>query len=250
MEILAGEILGFILIVSRVGGFLGASPFFSWQTIPMQVKIGFVVMVSVFFGAVNGFAVYGREIHVLEAIILIGQEIIYGVSMGIIFTLIFSVVKQAGRIIERQMGLSLSQIFDPMTGENAQPLSMMVEIFFILLFLAGRGHHLILVAISKSYEVYPAATIPKIGLMTENIIKSGSVILLLSLKLSVPILTAFLLMLIVLAVLARVAPESNILFMSLPLRVGLGIMMMGLFMPFFLSFVNSFAVLLDNLLPI
>jgi hypothetical protein len=45
-------------------------------------------------------------------------------------------------------------------------------------------------------------------------------------------LAAFLLLMVILAVLARIVPEMNILFISLPLRVGLGLLMAAAFLPF------------------
>jgi len=45
-------------------------------------------------------------------------------------------------------------------------------------------------------------------------------------------------------------PEMNILFISLPLRVGLGLLMVAIFMPFISSFVAEFAKLMGKLLPL
>lgn len=71
-----------------------------------------------------------------------------------------------------------------------------------------------------------------------------------SLKLAAPMLAAFILLMIILAVLARILPEMDILFISLPLRVGLGLLMMGIFLPFIYSFVSEFADLMSKLLPV
>jgi len=49
---------------------------------------------------------------------------------------------------------------------------------------------------------------------------------------------------------ARIAPEANILFISLPLRIGLGLMLVGIFIPFITGFVGEFADWMGKLLPI
>ena len=54
----------------------------------------------------------------------------------------------------------------------------------------------------------------------------------------------------VLAVLARIMPEMNILFISLPLRVGMGMLMMAIFMPFIYSFMSEFTDRVGKLLPV
>ena len=70
------------------------------------------------------------------------------------------------------------------------------------------------------------------------------------LRLAAPMLAAFLLLLIVLAVFARIMPDMNILFISMPLRVGLGLLMAGIFLPFIKEFVSEFANWMGKLLPI
>jgi len=55
---------------------------------------------------------------------------------------------------------------------------------------------------------------------------------------------------VVLAILARIAPETNILFLSLPLRVGLGLIMVGIFLPFINQFVMDFAQWINKIMPL
>jgi len=68
--------------------------------------------------------------------------------------------------------------------------------------------------------------------------------------LAAPTLGAFLVLMVVLAVLARIAPEMNILFLSFPLCVGLGLIMATVFLPFIGGFVTEFADWMGELLPL
>ncbi len=86
--------------------------------------------------------------------------------------------------------------------------------------------------------------------LAEGVIKAGSTMFLLGLRLAGPMLAAFLLLMVVLAVLARMVPEMNILFISLPLRVGLGLLMAAIFLPFLNGFVAEFADWMGKLLPL
>ena len=51
--------------------------------------------------------------------------------------LIFSVVKIAARVVEHQMGFVMARIYDPLSGEDAQPLSLFMDMVFMLLFLSA-----------------------------------------------------------------------------------------------------------------
>jgi flagellar biosynthetic protein FliR len=190
------------------------------------------------------------NISTLEAGLLILNEAIYGLAMGLIVVVVFSVVKMAGRITERQMGMAMAQVLDPLTGERSQPLGSLLEMIFIILFLSVNGHHLFLLTISRSYEAFPAGSIPTIPVLTDGITQAGLAMFVASLRLAAPMLAAFLLLMVVLAVLARIVPEMNILFVSFPLRVGLGLLMVAIFMPFINSFVTEFADWMDKLLPL
>ena len=74
--------------------------------------------------------------------------------------------------------------------------------------------------------------------------------LLLALQMSSPLLAAFMLLMVVLAFMARVAPETNVLFLSFPLRIGLGLLILGFFIPYLNEYLRQFANWLGRLLPL
>jgi flagellar biosynthetic protein FliR len=243
------KLLGFVLVLTRISAFFLVLPVFGWRTIPVRIKVGLTVLLAIFFSVLAPLAIGTKRVSVLEAILLITNEAAYGFALGLIAAVVFSAVKLSGRIIERQMGLAMAQVMDPLTGERTQPLGSLLEMMFILLFLSANGHHLLLLIISKSYEAFPAGSIPTVPVLTDGVVKAGSAMLIAGLKLSAPILAAFLLLMVVLAVLARIVPEMNILFISLPLRVGLGLLMVMIFLPYINGFVAEFADWMGKLLP-
>jgi flagellar biosynthetic protein FliR len=250
MELMIEKLLGFMMVLTRISAFFIVLPVFGWKSIPFRIKIAITVLLTVFFSMITPSAIESREVSVLEAILLLANEATYGLALGIIVYLVFTTVKFSGRIIERQMGLAMAQILDPLTGEQSQPLGMLLEMIFILLFLSANGHHMFLLIISRSYETFPAGSIPTMPVLAGGVIKAGSTLLVAGLRLAAPILAAFLVLMVALAVLARIVPEMNILFISLPLRVGLGLLMAAIFVPFINGFVAEFADWMGKLLPI
>ena len=250
MELMIEKLLGFMMVLTRISAFFIVLPVFGWKSIPVRIKVAITVLVTIFFSMIMPSTIEPREVSLLEAILLLANEATYGLALGLIVYLVFATVKFSGRIIERQMGLAMAQILDPLTGEQAQPLGMLLETIFILLFLSANGHHMFLLIISRSYEAFPAGNIPTIAVLASGIIKAGSTLLMAGLRLSAPILAAFLVLMVALAVLARIVPEMNILFISLPLRVGLGLLMAAIFVPFINGFVAEFADWMGKLLPL
>jgi flagellar biosynthetic protein FliR len=148
------------------------------------------------------------------------------------------------------MGFAMAEVLDPFSDESEQPLASLLEMIFIVLFLSANGHHLFLLAVSRSYEVFPAGSIPTAAALAVGMIKATSSMLVAGLKLAAPILTALLLLMVVLAILTRVVPEMNVLFISFPLSVGLGLIMVAIFLPFINGFVTELAELMGKLVPL
>jgi len=251
MELIIEKLLGFAMVLTRISAFFLLLPVFGWKTIPVRLKVAVTVLMAIFFSIITPDQAGGpKQVSLLKAILLLANEATYGLALGLIVTVMFSVVQLAGRIIERQMGLVMAHILDPLTGERTQPLGSLLEMIFIILFLSANGHHLFLLIILRSYEAFPAGSVPTISVLAGGVITAGSAMFLAGLRLAAPMLAAFLLLLVVLAVLARVVPEMNILFISMPLRVGLGLLMAAMFLPIISGFIAEFADWMGKLLPL
>jgi len=243
-------LLGFTLVLTRISAFFLILPVFGWQAIPMQIKVAATVVLSVFFAAVVPLGIDVAEISTLKAMLLLAGEATYGLALGVIVTSLFSVVRLSGQIVEREMGLTMAEILDPLPGENGQPLGGLLEMIFVLLFLSANGHHLFLLLLSKSYTAFPAGTIPTIQTLTGGVLTAGSAMLIAALRLAAPMLAAFMVLMVALALLARLVPEMNILFISMPVRIGLGLIMAATFLPFLNGYVTEMAGWMAKLLPL
>ncbi len=249
------KLLGFVMVLTRISAFFLLVPVFGWKAIPVSIKVAVIILLAIFFSSNTALAISSRfghpgQVSFAEVILLMANEATYGLALGLVVVLIFSVVKFSGKIVENQMGLSMAQIFDPLTNEETQPMGSLLEMIFIILFLSANGHHLFLLIISRSFEVFPVGSIPTISVLASGVTKAGSAMFIAGLRLAAPMLAAFLLLLIVLAILARIVPEMDILFTSLPLRVGLGLIMAAIFLPFVSGFVSEFADWMGKLLPL
>jgi flagellar biosynthetic protein FliR len=250
MELMNEKLLGPVLVLTRLSAFFLILPVFGWTTIPIRIKAAMAIVLSVFFSMLLPPGLNSAKVTVPQAVLLIFNEALYGLALGLIATFVFSAVKIGGRIVEHQIGFSMAQILDPLTGESTQPLGSFLEMIFILLFLSANGHHLFLSIIARSFQAFPIGSIPTIGTLAGGMVDAGSSMLIAGLKISAPILAAFLLLMVILAIFARIVPEMNILFISLPVRVGVGLFMMALFIPFINTFVSEFARLMNKLLPV
>ena len=250
MDLMIAQLLGFVLVITRLSAFFLIVPVFGSKSVPERIKVATIVILSIIVMLYSPTNVTFNQIKPIEAVIMLCYEASYGFCLGLVVALIFSVVRISGRIAERQMGMAMAEIMDPLTGERAQPLSMLLEMIFMLMFLSADGHHILLYIITKSFESMPIAGVPDIGVLTEAVVEASSAMLVASLRLSAPILAAFIVLMIALAILARLTPDMNILFISMPLRVGLGLLMLAIFVPFLDTFIAEFSDWMGKLLPL
>jgi flagellar biosynthesis protein FliR len=230
-------ILPFALVLARVSAFVAVLPIFSWQTVPMIVRAGLALLLSAFFICALPTIAVPAGLNWVWAVLLVVGEMLTGLALGLAANLVFMAVQQGGRIAGMQMGLSDAGVIDPVNGEETEALSLFMETTFVLFFLAAGGHHLLLMLLGGSYDVFPAGQMPNLAAMADGIVRAGSQMMVFALQLAGPILAAFLVLAVVLAILARILPDMNILFESYPIRVGTGLIMAAAMIPV----LNSFA---------
>jgi len=209
------------LLMARVTACVAVLPIFGWQALPVRVRASLALVLTVFFAFVT--PPPPADLHWMAAVVLLGREVLTGLAIGLAVQLVFSTVAQCGRILGSQMGTADAGTFDPVTGSEGQAIGTFFEMTFTLFFLTVGGHRLLLMLLARSYQAFPAGQPAEAAAMAEAIVRAGSIMLLMALKMAAPILAAFLVLSVVLAILARVLPEMNILLASFPLRMGLGL---------------------------
>jgi len=231
MEAWVAILLPFALMTARVGAFVSVSPIFGWRAVPLVVRAGVALLITVFFAACMPPTVNAAGVHWVRAVVLIFQEATIGLGLGLVARFVYSAVQQGGMIAAQQMGFADAGVIDPVSGTRSRPIAAFFEMTFALLFLAAGGHHLLLAMIARSFKGFPVAAAPDVPVLAEGVVMAGSAMLLFALKLAAPMLAGFLILAVLLCILARVLPEMNILMASFPLRVGAGMFMAAAIMP-------------------
>jgi flagellar biosynthetic protein FliR len=232
-------LLPFVLVLGRTAAFVSTLPLLGFDSIPLQVRAGLAMVLSIFFAAFAPPPAVAAGTQMLTAGLMLGQEVLCGLALGLAARLVFLAVQQGGMFVAREMGFAMSFILDPSTGEESDPLAILVDTIFVLLFLGAGGLHVLVRLIWRSYEVIPLGGTVDWGLLSSALAAAGSAMLLMMLQLAAPVLAAFLILGVVLGVVARVLPEMDILMTSLPLRVAVGLVVATAMMPLLATFVDE-----------
>lgn len=111
------QITLFSLILMRMSGFILLNPILGRRNIPMQVKAGFIFILTVTvysFSTGDAFDITNP----LEYGLLLFKEFAAGYAIGFVTELFFFVITFAGYVMDFQMGMSMSTVYDPQS--NAQ----------------------------------------------------------------------------------------------------------------------------------
>ena len=83
----------FALVMGRMAGLFSAIPLFGGKVVPMRIKVALIfVMALVFFPIVRA-QLPGIPSDVLSLGLLVGREVLIGLSLGLLSQVVFSAVE-------------------------------------------------------------------------------------------------------------------------------------------------------------
>ncbi len=227
-------LLNFLLIFTRISSILLFAPFFNSKVIPALLKVGLSLLISIivypFVNKIN-FKIY--EINGILYFLLILMEMGIGMIIGFLSTFIFVAIQTAGHVVGFSVGLAMANVFDPITNEQVSELSIIQNLFALLIFLAINGHHIFLKAIIYSFDHIPLMGFYFKKSVLEFIFKSGGYIFYIALKIAAPMIIGLLIVDIMFAIMARLAPQINIMIVGLPVKIFVGLFILMMSMPLF-----------------
>lgn len=213
----------YFLSTIRIMAMLLSSPIFSVRQIPSVVKVGLSLIISVIISPSLAAANSPLPHTLTELIISAGLEVLIGVSIGYVATLIFNSIRVSAQLMDFTIGFSMSQYYDPSTAGNSTPLERFFNWFAIMIFLTFNFHHVILSAIIKSFQVIPI-NITSINFNYFSAILSFfSKSFLIAMQLAAPVVIVIFITDFTLGLISRTVPQLNIFMLSLPVKVLVGL---------------------------
>lgn len=226
-----GQIIILTLIVLRLIAFFLSSAIFGAPQVMVQLKVLLsLVMAFVFCPLVS--AQYQAASFVgMEFISAAAREVCVGLCLGFLTRIFFFAVSAAGEVIATSLGLASAALFNPMLGSTGTVIEKFHSTLAVLLFLAINGHHEFISVIVKSFELFP---LDRGFLHLENfaqVAMVGQEVLLLTIKMSAPMLVAMLVSNLGMGILGRAVPQINVLVTSFSVAIILGVALMLVSLP-------------------
>lgn len=221
----------FLVVLSRVAGFVGAIPVYSSAQTPARIKTGLTVLIAILLFPIMKTAVGEISLAPISFGLLVVSELLLGLLLGLVARLIFTAVEFGATVIGFQMGFAAANVFDPQNQRQVALISQFQNVFSILIFLAINGHHLFLQTAVLSYDLLPPGQLNLSGEAVPYLMELSSHMFALGVQFSAPVLTVLLLSGLILGSLARVFPQLNVFLISFPINIGTAFIVMALTLP-------------------
>ena len=215
----------FFLCSIRLSAFLVSSPFLGSRVIPVNVKIIFSLVISLFyFGYLSDLQISEQIIDNLFTIVIV--ETLIGLSFGLTLSIWFGAASLAGEKIASTTGLGFSQMVDPDTGGQTPVVSLILDLFLITIFLSLNGHLIAIEFLFKSFEIFNINNgLPSIDLVGLGIEAAGAMFYTGGL-IMLPVVGALLMTNVAVGIITRAAPQLNMFSFAFPVTMLLAFFIM------------------------
>ncbi len=240
-QLITEEAFGYLLVSTRMAAMVMLFPGLGDKTVPVKIRIAFAMVVSVI--------VYMSVKSVLPTIpdnawslmLLLMRELLVGVMIGTVARFIMSAAHVAGTVISMKTGLAAAQSFDPSQGGQSAIVSSLFNMFAVVLIFVSDLHHLMIKGLAHSYDTFPIGEAIPFAEFAGVAVHYVSSSFALGIQLASPILLYSIIFNVSLGLVAKLNPQFQVFFISMPLNIYIGLTLVMLLLPTMLT------ILLDHM---
>ena len=218
----------FFLVLVRVSFFLFFMPLLGTM-VPAPIKAALSLIISLILVFTVPYPLEPPR-QPYQFLLLVIPEALLGFSLAFLLRVIFAGIQLGGELVGMQIGFGVAQVMDPVTGVQAPVLSQLTYLTAFLLFLVFNLHHPFLLALGEGLKHLPPGSLKLDSELFLFLARHGTTLFVISLKILAPLLAIMFLVQLALGVVSRFVPQINIMLVSFPLTIGIGLFFFGLVM--------------------
>lgn len=238
-EILIRDFIIVILITLRITGAFVAAPVFGHKSLPALVKIFLAFFIAYMIFLTLDTSKIHVEITFWFLFTSAVKELIAGLILGFMLNFVFYGVLYAGTFIGFDMGIAISDVFDPSEGINSNPIGEVLYFVSLLIFLLINGHHYLIEGLSFSFLTIPIGQSVLTQSLNDLLIKYSVQVFVIAVKIASPVMVSFFLVHIAEGIIARIIPQMQVFFVTQPLKIALGFLMLAGIAPIYIYVIKN-----------
>lgn len=227
-DLLPVSLFVFFAVFARAGSTIMLLPGFGETYVSPRARLAMALLVTLVIAPTlaSRFSSVPQQTTALSLLII--GEVVIGLFLGTIARLLMSATASAGMIAANLSALANALIQDPTSAQQASIMgSFMTAVAVVLIFVLDM-HHLFLVAIVDSYDLFaPGAALPMDDI-SQMITRVAADSFTLAARMAAPFVVVGIVFYLGLGLLAKLMPQMQVFFVAMPLQVAMGLMLMFL----------------------
>lgn len=220
-----------LVVLVRMVAFVATSPITSITAWPVWGKLGLAASLALLVAPTVSASVPDPYTQPGLFIVLLLQETMAGMFVGIFANMIFTTLLWAGQMFDLEIGFSVASEFDPQTGGSSSLTGNLLSLLFTLYFLGVNGLDGLVLAMLNSYKYVPLGTFHLPSNTWSFLTHILGLVMTFAVEFAAPLLVAMLLSDITFAILSRAVPQMNVFVVGLPAKLFVGLAMFAVVMP-------------------
>ena len=225
---LVSGVLAFMLTFVRIGTAIIIMPGLGDSFVSTRIRLHMALGISfVLFPLVLPY-IPNPIPSTFELVGLIAMELVIGLMIGTFARIFMTALDTAGMVISSQSGLANAQVFNPSLAAQGSIIGAFLSMTGAVILFATNMHHLLIMGVMESYQMFPLGSVPDSGSMAELITKAVAASFVLGVKLAIPFVVITLLIYVGMGVLTRLMPQVQVFLVVLPLQILMAIVLLSL----------------------
>ena len=228
-----------ILIFIRISTALITSPIFGSKIVPTLPKIFLSMLLAyIVYLTIDRNAISSVPTGYM-LVILSFKEAVTGLIIGFMLQFVFWGVSYAGTLIGFDMGLTMAEVFNPASEDNNNVIGELLYYGALMIFFIINGHHYVISSLKFSFSIIPLGKFTLTKPVYDLIVLYASSVFVIAVKIASPIMVSFFLVHIAEGIVARIIPQMQVFFVTQPLKIGIGLLLLSAITPLYLYIIKN-----------
>jgi len=232
------HVVGFFLVLARIGPLFVVAPLFSSKMFPMRARGVAAVALAV---GISPLAMKDQHVptDALSLGGLIGKEALVGFAFAFAVSVLFAAVSAAGSFLDTLIGFSFGGLVDPVNGSQSSVLSQLYTLIGVMVFIAIGGEAWMVQGLVKTYDLVGLTDMPALGALVGGAQHTFSSIFISAVELAAPVLIALIITDAGFGVVSRVMPQLNVFAVGFPAKILVGFLIVAASLPFVAGWIGN-----------
>ena len=221
-------ILAFMIAFTRIGTAVMIMPGIGNTFVPGNIRLYFALGFALVFFPIIQTALPPTMPATPVLLTIMMCEFVIGMFIGLIARALMAALDTAGFIVSSQSSLANAQLFNPAFASQGSVIGTLLTLSGVLLLFTTDMHHLMILAIVQSYDIFPVGKVPDVGSMSQLLTTAIAGGFMIGIQITAPFLVIILLLYIAMGVMSKLMPQVQVFMIAIPVQIYIALVMLAL----------------------